>query len=245
MAEEKSIRETIKGYLEWLHHLYWIWEFASSFGAAGVIMAWLKGHISPDFFWPIGLLLFGSILFLVDFFRRRTSPAKQQSGIQKARLALGPTVPPGQFDAKGFFRRAYYSQTLQEEAERNFRAAADEFSPEDKEAFYLKVLGLGALGYSFDSTWWPLYRSQLEALLELNRAGGMAPLSMLKRHYETASKQYATEYNDKTFDAWVEYMAVNKLWLVHPSEMVEIGLHGREFLKYLVHFGKTPDMKRL
>src|SRR6266478_3721793 len=76
------------------------------------------------------------------------------------------------FDATEFFRHSYYSP-LQAEIETNVRAAAAQNQPNDREGFYVKLIGIGLLSYTYDMVWSAIYKSQLLALLELNRNNGL------------------------------------------------------------------------
>ena len=40
-------------------------------------------------------------------------------------------------------------------------------------------------------------------------------------------------------------MTSQVLLVVHPSNMVEITLRGKDFLKYLLHYGREPDQRSL
>jgi hypothetical protein len=181
-------------------------------------------------------------------------------GLQKS-LASGPTLAaanpsnaltrslphePGTFDSVDFFRTAFYS-ALQDVSANAFKAEAERVRPNDKESFYLDVLAVGSMQMLYNDLWWILYRSQLRALLALNTERGFLSIDIFRKPYDEASKEFEEEYTRLgiTFEAWMEYLEKNMLLKVHPSKMVEITLKGKDFLKYLLHCGRSESAKRL
>jgi hypothetical protein len=81
--------------------------------------------------------------------------------------------------------------------------------------------------------------------LELNRKNGLLPLEEIKSFYNQAAASRPDFYVRYTFDQWLSYMKAQLLLLVHPSNMVEITLRGKDFLKYLLHNGREPDQRGL
>jgi hypothetical protein len=152
----------------------------------------------------------------------------------------------GMFDSVDFFRTAYHS-VLQDIAANSFRAEAERKRPNDKESFYLDVIATGSIMMNYDRIWWPLYRSQLQALLALNGHNGFLPLGDFRKSYDEAQKEFHADYRRLkiTFDDWMRYLTGNTLIHVHPSQMVEITLQGKDFLKYLLHWGRSESSKRL
>lgn len=244
MAESR-----VKGILEWLHHAYWIREFLLSTGIVGTAMAWIGRHvhIPADQLWPLRILCVGALMYLFACIRKiwqQRRPSEQRA-IESAtgQLATGRKVSEG-FNIDEYFRVAYYSP-LQTEVEQNFRTAAHEKHAQNTEAFYLKVISTGLVAIIHDQTWWPIFRSQLLALLELNKKRGMLPAAEMKKFYDAAAAEYPKDYADDTFDRWLGFLQSQKLLLRHPSEMVEITQRGKDFLKYLLHWGRGPETKRL
>ncbi len=94
-----------------------------------------------------------------------------------------------------------------------------------------------------------MFKSQLLALLQVNRRDGVLSMPDVKRFYDDAAKAYAKEYAKykTTFEQWLNYLTSNGLVLHHPSpnERIEITVRGKDFLKYLTHWGRGPDTKRL
>ncbi|HEX3987739.1 MAG TPA: hypothetical protein VHX13_14165 [Acidobacteriaceae bacterium] len=173
------------------------------------------------------------------------------SGKQREMASSNPLVrntphTPGTFDSKEFFRTAFYS-ALQDVAANSFRVEAERVRPGDTAAFYLDVLAVGFMAVFYDNIWWPLYRSQLRALLDLSGRNGIIPVVDFRRFYEDAAREFSSEYKEFSITAenWTNYMANNSLVIIHPSQMVEITVMGKDFLKYLLHLGRSESTKRL
>ncbi len=107
------------------------------------------------------------------------------------------------------------------------------------------MIGIGLVGYLHDMTWVYIYKSQLLMLLELNRRNGWLPLADVKRYYDKAAAEHSTAYSDYSFEQWLEFMKSHELVIRHPSDMFEITIRGKDFLKYLTHWGRYADDRRL
>ena len=83
--------------------------------------------------------------------------------------------------------------------------------------------------------------------MALNKNGGIAPVATFKKFYEDAAREFSSDYSKLgiSFEGWMVYMTKNILIKIHPSEMVEITVKGKDFLKYLLHWGRSEDSKRL
>jgi hypothetical protein len=241
--------------LEYLHHAYWIRDFLISSGVWAAVVKWLHDHafISVGYAWPLACALIGVSMYLIELGRKRlpkkqvsSNPQEQQAISTKSSNPMTRGVPhnPGSFDSVDYFRRAYYSP-LQDVSAEAYRAEAELVRPGNKESFYLDILAIGTMVLIYDDIWWPLYRSQLRALLELNAGSGTSPISIFKNHYEEAQTEFTEEYQNITFEAWMEYLTRNLLVKVYPSDMVEITIKGKDFLKYLLHHSRSEKSKRL
>jgi hypothetical protein len=203
-------------------------------------------HLEYDW-WVAGGLFLSSIILI--FLAGRTAKAGGQQ-LQNAPTGKGPNPPiavnPGQpFDAAEFFRHAYYSPALQNESEARMRNAAIQNQPNDREGFYLKFISVGLLMYNYDTIWFLIYGSQLEALLDINRHNGILPLAQIRTHYDQAAGANPVQYKNAnvTLDAWLGFLIGRQLVIRHPSDMIEITVGGKDFLKYLVHWGREPHQR--
>ena len=161
-------------------------------------------------------------------------------GVPSLSALLGQN-PKVDFDTKQFFAKAYYSPVTAE-IENNIKIIAQQASPMDKEAFYARFVGVGAVAYQHDVTWFTIFGSQMKALRELT-SSGLIPVNDLKKHYDEAVKKYPANYGDYTFEQWLKYMTARLLIATYPSGMVEISFNGQDFLKYIAHFGKATFEK--
>lgn len=197
------------------------------------------------FLWSLGLLIFGLVIMLGAVYVRN-NPAKVQ-GLPAAsaaqELAIQPAInewPNFKFD--DYFRLAHTSQ-LTDATERDIKALVARQHPNDREATLTKFIGIGYWEFQHENTWAYIFRSQILALTELNSKGGMMPLAAAKAHYETA-KAGSAFYATYSFDQWLTFMQAFTLLIRHPSDMLEITLRGRDFLKFLTHKGWSSEGRK-
>jgi hypothetical protein len=189
-----------------------------------------------------------AIIFLWLLEKHSKSAALQQLQTEQSTnqgptsALIGNSGSTPNFDATTFFKMAYVSST-DPEIQANVRRAADVNSPGDHESFYVRLISIGLIGYRYDIIWAYIYRSQLLALMEVNRR--MMPMVELKPFYERAIQENPQHYANYPFEHWIIFLKTHLLILVHPSEMVEITVQGKDFLKYLTHCGRHPDDRKL
>lgn len=145
------------------------------------------------------------------------------------------------FNAKRFFATAYYSP-ITAEVEKNIKTAAEQNSPNDKEAFYARFIGVGLVAYQHDSTWYTIYGSQLTAMAEMNFRG-LIPIADVRKHYDKAVVDFPNAYITYSFEEWMDYLKCRSLIVVYPSQMVELSFKGKDFLKYIAHVGFDTKRK--
>jgi len=232
----------VKNYLEWAQLAKFVADLiisVASWKTIRLILGYVP-QISHDWASAISLFAAGGILSLIVWWQQRR-PKQSQTGVQSL---VAQHASPANFDATTFFRHSYYSP-LQAEIETNARRAATENQPNDREGFYVKLIAVGLISYNYDMIWSSIYRSQLLALLELNRQNGLLPLPAVKTYYDQAAIAHPTRYASYPFDEWLSYMKTNLLILHHPSDMIEITVRGKDFLKYLLHWGREADQRVL
>ena len=223
----------IKTALEWARLIWFVGD------VVGTIASWKLTkrlvlqlfHLSEDWAstiaWVIAAFVF---FFLIWLQERKKKTAEQTQAMQSATNSLVTPTPSANLDATEFFRTSYYSPR-QPEMETNVRAAATQNKPNDKESFYAKLVATGLVAYIYDRIWYTIYRSQLLALLEINRNSGLLPLAKVKAFYDEAAIKFPNDYSKVTFDEWLSYMKNNTLIIKHPSDMIEITVQGKDFLK--------------
>ena len=152
-------------------------------------------------------------------------------------------IPQVDFNPFEHFRIAYYSP-LTAEVENNIKIAAQRHYPNDHEGFYTKLIGIGIVSYTHDMTWAYIFKSQLMLLMEMNRNNGWIPIAEAKKFYDAAALEYPHVYPQYSFDQWLEYMKGQQLIIRHASDMLEITHRGKDFLKYLAHWGRDVNIKK-
>jgi len=244
-----SFWEKTKATLDWLQHVYWIGILIISLGIGRALMAWLARHanLARDWETAIWLVFSGLLLWLLTFvgnqIGKKTGHKQEQEGPTQITLSslLGVSNAPT-FDAKNWFKHAYHSP-MTAEAEKNIRIIAEQNQPHDRESFLARFIGVGLIACSYDSIWWVIFKSQLLMLLELNRRNGLLAIAEAKSYYDKAVIAYPKVYSNYTFDQWLGYMKGQQLLLQHPSQMLEISHMGKDFLRYLTHWGRYPDAR--
>jgi hypothetical protein len=225
--------EDVKGNFKW-----------ALLGPLWTAISWAANHILhmiPQMAdWAIwSIVLFTSSIVFVFVARRQSSNARLPQNMSQSitnTLMTSPTL-----DATAYFKTAYAS-TLQQEIENNTRAAATQNQPNDREGFYVKLIATALPAFMYDIAWAYIFKSQLLLLQELNRR--VLLLAEVKPYYEKAASDNSTLYADYSFDQWLGFMKSHVLLIQHPNGMIEITIRGRDFLKYLVHCGRSIDDRK-
>jgi hypothetical protein len=190
---------------------------------------------------PLCLLVAAGVSWLIG--QRRNKQQAQGGALTQVERSNSLATSADKWDYAEFFRTAYYSP-VQADVEKRARDAANDAQPSDREGFYLKVIGIGVLATVYDWTWFLIYGSQLAFLLELNQHNGRLPIASAKVHYDKAVVDYPAAYTNYTFDQWTDFMAKQTLIIRHPSDMIEITVRGKDFLKYLLHWGRDISVRK-
>lgn len=189
---------------------------------------------------PLGLLIAAGLVWLLNRRKPVGQPQVQTTdsvpGIPTLSALLGQN-PSVDFNAKKFFALAHYSPVTAE-IEKNIRIIAEQNSPNDKEAFYARLIGVGTIAFQHDMTSLLIFGSQVKAMTELS-SRGLMPVADLKKHYDKAVVEFPGTYKDYSFEQWLDFMKSRLLIAVYPSQMVEISFAGQDFLKYVSHFGRN------
>lgn len=172
------------------------------------------------------------------------NPSSQVTNSFPALSTLVPGVPKPTFNAQEFFKRAYFSP-LTAEAEKNIRIIANEREHQDPTAFLCRFIGVGLVGYLHENTWHTIYKSQLLMLHSMNTRNGYMPSSEARAFYDKVAAEHPAAYAKYPFEAWLNYIKQQGLILHHPGDVLEITWKGKDFLKYLTHWGFDINIKRL
>lgn len=168
---------------------------------------------------------------------------KSQSTMQDTQTTLSALTPGVNFNFDDYFRLAHVSQ-LTEQTAKDIKILVGQQHPNDREETLARFIGIGFWGYMHEVMWPYIFRSQILALTELNAHGGIMPLGGIRMYYDKATIDHPSTYAQYSFDQWMSFMLAQSLWLKRPGDAIEITLRGRDFLKFMTHWGWTADMKR-
>ena len=124
------------------------------------------------------------------------------------------------------------------------RIIATQNAPANEIGFLCRFIGVGLMAHLYLMAWAYMYKSQLLALLELNRRNTVMPLAEVKTFYDRAVVDYPEAYQAYTFAQWLQFILDQQLAIQYPSQMIEITHKGKDFLKYLTHWGADANTKR-
>jgi hypothetical protein len=246
-------RSRVKESFEWAEHVRLVFDVVAAIASWKTVKKLLSyiPQISHDWasiisWFVASLILLGLVVWNQKRSQQKTASPQLNQPVQEtgstlipATSAIFPGIGPN-FDAKEFFKVAYYS-TVTAEVEKNIRTAASQKQPDDREGFLARFIGVGVVEYLHDSTWYTIFKSQFMMLSEMNSKNGWMPLSDAKNFYDKASAEYPSIYSNYSFEQWIIYMKGQQLILQHPSNMLEITVRGKDFLKYLTHWGRSID----
>ena len=235
--------EKLKRALEWVHLLRVVLELIVMVASWKVAATVLLRVLSPGWASLAALLVAGSLLLAIERWRQKVGKSPKQAiqqGVAKALIAP-PTVPDS-LDATPFLKIAYTS-SMQSEIENRTRMSAAQTQPNDQEGFYVRLIAVGIIQFSYDMIWTNIYKSQLLMLLELDRKG-FIPVSEAKTYYDNAASEAPFIYENYSFEQWLDFLKEKLLLIRHPSEMLEVTIQAKDFLKYLVHWGRYADARR-
>lgn len=246
-AKSAGMSEKIKNWLDWLGRSYVLVEVFISLGLASAVRAVLieLEHIPPAWITPIWLICAGLILWLmVVLTGERIAIGVGQIPSSEIQAAASGTLAPadGEFDVDKFFEQSYNSP-LANDVDKAFRQTLQKYElPEDRENLLLRFISSGFVGYLHDMTWASIYKSQITLLQRLNQ--GLLQLDDVKRFYNEASRESPKTYANYSFSQWLDWM-MNQRLITQEGTTFGITLRGRDFLKYMVHYGLSPANKLL
>jgi hypothetical protein len=229
--------ERAKSALEWLQHGDLIVRILGGLGGGQLVRAALVTwthipHVWVTAIWLIAVALFCWLLTLLGKRKveKRNEPAETQ-------IAATAPSPPQFKDVDEFYKT--YDNALLLESEEIIRKESQQYKPgNDRERFLIRTLASGAITYAFDVVWYTIYNSQLRLLDALNSKP--LPVIEAKKYYEQASQNYPIQYLTYSFDQWLSYLH-SWVMVVQNGDTIVISVRGREFLKYLVHQGRSAS----
>jgi hypothetical protein len=250
-----SFREKMGEGLDWIQRFWVVFDIIIALGGRSLVKA-LLGHVpnipsdwASVIAWFAAAWILAVCIIVMQRLRKGHLELRQPVSYQTAPAtffpsisALVPGIPKPQFDAQTFFKTAYYSPVTAE-LEKNILIVANEKEPNNPLGFLSRFIGVGGVATMHDQTWFTIYKSQILMLQDMNRRNGVLPLSDAKTYYDQAVLAYHQLYAKYSFDQWISYLKGQQLILQHPSNMLEITWRGKDFLKYLTHWGRYPDAR--
>jgi hypothetical protein len=168
------------------------------------------------------------------------TPVQESSAKEQSSAASAIAQVPAQFDPDILIKTSYNSALL-EETKNNLRLGFSAIPAEGREEYFINWMAHGVLNYVYDILWAQIYRSQLLMLQELNL--NVLPLDKAQAFYDTAKQQYPNEYANYSFDQWLGFM-LKQTMLNQQGTQIGITERGRDFLKFIIHLGRSIDAKK-
>ena len=86
---------------------------------------------------------------------------------------------------------------------------------------------------SFSKIYSEIYNSQIKILESLNSSTTRTK-DELRIFYEEAKSAYPDWFENYSFDAYLNYLVLNLMIVIHPDNIVSITKIGQDFLKYII-----------
>lgn len=239
--------------LDWVERAKLVFDIVVAIGSGKLVKKLLSyiPQISHDWASVIAWAVAAVVLFcLIAVFQRGRQPRLDNQSTRPPSDATIPAIstvvaglPGPNFDSRSYFKYAYYSP-LTAEAEKNIRIVAEQNQKNDPAGFMAKLIGVGLVGFLYELTWAYIYRSQLLMLIEMNRNAGWLSVHNAKAFYDRAAVESPEVYAKYSYEQWLGFMKAQGLILQHPSDMLEITVRGKDFLKYLTHWGYDASARK-
>ena len=222
-----------------------VWLFGGGLVTAIAVLA--RAIRNHPFEWHFAIIVFViSALTLAVVFLLAGRKSVPQQAIQSAlpttsaAVQVAQPVQPIIVDTARYFREAYCGQ-VQAETESGVRAMIQAQPSDKRDEFVVRFIATGIVNVIYDQIWKAIFRSQILALEELNHR--LLRKEELKPFFDDGVSRNPAVYQNYSFDQWVQYMKEQLLVLEHPGKVFEITVRGKDFLKYMVHFGFKPEKK--
>jgi hypothetical protein len=217
------------------------WGTVTTVGTMLAIGAWLLHKISwlPDWAPYLAVFVFALIAF-IWFSNRLGAPVQSVSSTPSQGITAHQEENKFQ-NVEDFYNT--YDNSMLLETEVLVRKEAQKYAPgNDREGFLIRNLASGAIMYIFDVVWYCVYKSQLLLLEKLNTQ--TLTTAQVRSYYDEAARAYPEKYQNYPFDQWLNFL---RIWfmVVQNGDTFAISVRGKEFLKYLVHQGRSVNDRGL
>jgi hypothetical protein len=223
----------IKGHAKW-----------ALLGLVWTLLWWLATHLMREIpsvpHWLVIAVPFVlSVVAFVWLGSRSSAHDSQKPSSAGQATTTALTTVPSTFDVTTFLANAYNSP-LAGEVENNVRQAVETRyrEPEEREDFLLKFIGIGTFIAVYDIAWASIFKSQVLLLEELNRKS--RSLDEARVFYTKAAQQNPPAYANYSFDQWLGFLR-GEVFILQQGTMIGITQRGKDFLKYLVHCGRSAN----
>ena len=224
------------GWIDWFIRGHYLVTILISFAGGGVAH-WL---VAKYFTLPLSLavalwcLVTAGLILLIEKVLKRRGKTPSTAIVQTLNSGDLATA----LAATDTFYKTCGGPMLDEVEEHMRKLAFHHTDPAEREQFLIRTLSAGGLAYLFDVASLTIYRSQLEALIEIN-GKGFVNISTLRPFYENAAREYPERYKARSFESWLSWMRTQIL-MKQEGDFVIITIRGIDFLKYLVQSGVSP-----
>jgi hypothetical protein len=168
-------------------------------------------------------LVMAIVIYVAGILRRRQPKITQ---------AISAEASGARLDIIDQFYKAH-DGPLMEEFEAAIRKYVEKYkSGQEKDSFFVRSLATVIIVAFFDETWNVIFGSQILVLEHLNKT--MAKMEDLYPYYQKELDK-RPQYS---FESWFGFLK-NSVLITQDGYNIGITVRGKEFLKYLVNFGRT------
>lgn len=229
----QDLYRDIKGHVKWFL-LGLVWTF----------IVWVAHHLAtmfnaPSFvIWTVILAASCAAFYFVARSQGTVQTNKQSANL----ITASPSSIQAFANLDNFFKD--YSSSLIPETETNIRARAEKHKAgAEREAFLITTCArIVIVGFN-EQLWISIYKSQIRALEELNKQA--AKIDSLQHFYAAGLREEPRLYGNGaySFTSWLAYLKTFYL-VAEVGDSMSIAPRGREFLKYLVHTGRSANDRK-
>jgi hypothetical protein len=213
----------------WLEHGYLLVQIGVAVGVGKLVQAVLlsytrlPGLYVSAIWWLSGAIVLATFVIVGQRWHSRGAKIVQ---------ATDSAGTVQQLEAIEQVYRTYDNQMLND-TESLFQASANKYRPGDeRDGFLIRTLASIAILAFFESTWYSIFASQIKALERLNKEV-LKMEDLLPYFQENIDKR--PQYS---FESWFGFLKQQVL-LRQDGHNIMITIRGKEFLRYLVQYGRT------
>ena len=189
-------------------------------------------HVWITPIWLFATALFGAIgMWVVGKWAEKPTQPRQKEG---GSSGLVKTVVDLSI-AEEFYKHQDYRLTR--ELEEEIKKAMVNLKGEERERMFVRLLTATLWGVTFSNTWSSIYRSQIKALISLNR--GPSTRNDFQIYYNEAAASYPA-YATLKFDTWLGFLR-NSVLIKEQDGQIFITVRGQAFLTTMIQMGYSES----